>query len=65
MFHHPHFPYMMACVMLLFSLSGCTITSRPTEAKDDLKPGRGLFTGEKGYFEIHAFEESESPSKKK
>lgn len=34
------------------SVSGCTVTPQPIKPQDDIKPGRGLLTGEKGYFEI-------------
>ncbi|MBX9697485.1 MAG: hypothetical protein K2X53_05335 [Alphaproteobacteria bacterium] len=34
------------------SVSGCTVTPQPIKPQDDIKPGRGLLTGKKGYFEI-------------
>lgn len=50
-----YYPYAFLTLVAILSgliVSGCTVTPEPIRPQDDIKPGRGLLTGEKGYFEI-------------
>lgn len=59
------FPLTLMLMVCGLSVSGCTLTPQPIKPQDDIKPGRGLLTGEKGYFEILPSTETSSPSENK
>lgn len=45
-------------------LGACEVKEMPITEKDDVKPGPGLFTGEKGAFEINLPDDDEGLKEK-